>query len=229
MSDLLIDTLESKLEAFEDNSWPLNTSKNLINSWRNGYVWNNKRYPAGRMSEKQVALVERLIKEADEGKPERDTADVGSFERVCHMFAHAKSQKLKFPKIELLLGQFRVRLYAAGPNSKNAGHIQVKSPSRYFGHVSPEGVFTFFGHTDQDEALLEALRQFGADPVRTAARYGKITGNCCFCRKPVGEGKDKRSVKEGYGPQCAEKWDLPWGNKIRGGYSAFDKVAGYAA
>ena len=129
---------------------------------------------------------------------------------MCELFNHAKSQKLKFPKIELLIGQLRVRLYMATERSRIAGHIQVKSQTRYYGNVSPTGAFTAYSKTDNQVELVDALRRFGNDPIGVAAEYGKVTGNCCFCRKPVGDGKDKRSVRLGYGPVCARKWDLPW-------------------
>jgi hypothetical protein len=43
-----------------------------------------------------------------------------------------------------------------------------------------------------------------------AAEHGHKTGNCCFCSRPL---NDARSTEVGYGPVCADKWELPWGTK----------------
>lgn len=41
-----------------------------------------------------------------------------------------------------------------------------------------------------------------------AARFGKLWGSCVFCSRLL---TDERSVAVGYGPICAEKNGLPWG------------------
>jgi hypothetical protein len=47
-------------------------------------------------------------------------------------------------------------------------------------------------------------------PAETAAKNGKLTGNCCFCTSAL---TDKRSTEVGYGPTCAANYGLPWGSK----------------
>lgn len=44
--------------------------------------------------------------------------------------------------------------------------------------------------------------------IDVAAEYGQRTGRCMFCRRKLTDG---RSVTMGYGPVCAEKNHLPWG------------------
>lgn len=41
-----------------------------------------------------------------------------------------------------------------------------------------------------------------------AARFGHLTGACVFCSRKL---TDERSVSVGYGPVCAERVGLPWG------------------
>lgn len=58
------------------------------------------------------------------------------------------------------------------------------------------------------DGLLELLHAFDRDPVDVAARYGRETGECCFCQRRL---SDPRSVRVGYGPVCAGYNGLPWG------------------
>lgn len=41
-----------------------------------------------------------------------------------------------------------------------------------------------------------------------AARFGRLTGACVFCSRKL---TDERSIEVGYGPVCAEREGLPWG------------------
>lgn len=41
-----------------------------------------------------------------------------------------------------------------------------------------------------------------------AAQFGQLTGTCVFCSRML---TDERSIFVGYGPTCAEKNSLPWG------------------
>lgn len=42
-----------------------------------------------------------------------------------------------------------------------------------------------------------------------AAKFGHVTGQCVFCSRKL---TDERSVTVGYGPVCAERESLPWGD-----------------
>jgi hypothetical protein len=48
------------------------------------------------------------------------------------------------------------------------------------------------------------------NPAAAGKAYGQRVGNCSFCSLPL---EDGRSVHVGYGPVCAEKWGLPWGER----------------
>jgi len=43
-----------------------------------------------------------------------------------------------------------------------------------------------------------------------AGWFGRLHGICCFCAKDL---TDDRSIEVGYGPVCAKKHHLPWGDK----------------
>lgn len=61
------------------------------------------------------------------------------------------------------------------------------------------------------EPVEEFCRQFYADPISACDTHGKTSGMCCFCSSPL---TDKRSTAVGYGPICAQRFGLPWGNQL---------------
>lgn len=93
------------------------------------------------------------------------------------------------------------------------------SPHVNLSNGNPVETWTGYGTLDLDsgrfrpsdrnlEGLLELLGAFDRDPVHVAARYGRETGECCFCQRRL---TDPRSVRVGYGPVCAVTHGLPWG------------------
>lgn len=57
--------------------------------------------------------------------------------------------------------------------------------------------------------LLERLAE---DPADFVAKYGQVTGNCCFCEHKL---DTEDSLAVGYGPKCASHYGLPWGLKTK--------------
>lgn len=64
-----------------------------------------------------------------------------------------------------------------------------------------------FVYTTGAAALASSGRRISAEE---AAAFGHTTGNCVFCMQPLTDG---RSTTVGYGPVCATKNNLPWGDK----------------
>ena len=56
--------------------------------------------------------------------------------------------------------------------------------------------------------VMYVLDGLELDPASYSARVGRETGSCCFCRKGL---TTKASLAAGYGPICASKLGLPWG------------------
>jgi hypothetical protein len=117
----------------------------------------------------------------------------------------AKERGLKFPKARFLApGNFEMRLYIAGPQSKNVGGINVKIDRDWLGVVLPDG--TVKGSLKSETAILETLKRIASDPAKAASEYGALMGRCSFCNLPL---TDAGSVEVGYGPICASRFGLP--------------------
>ena len=122
-----------------------------------------------------------------------------------------KRQGLRWPKLTLELDGKRVQLSLAGDASKHPGTVNVTDGARYpnnvwFGRILQDG--TFQPGRDCSDAVVGILRQLASDPAGTAAAHGHQSGACCFCGRDL---NDERSTAVGYGPVCAAKWSLPWG------------------
>lgn len=57
--------------------------------------------------------------------------------------------------------------------------------------------------------LIYQIHEAVSDLARYAKKYGDVRRHCCFC----GEGLSTvESVRRGYGPVCAKRQKLPWGD-----------------
>lgn len=126
------------------------------------------------------------------------------------------ARKLRYPKIRLKTASgVNLKLSRAGDRAAKPGSINVVNEDKFdddgrplwLGRVTRDG--TLEGgrlvHNAEVVALLSAL---GDSPADVAAKYGKVTGHCCFCCKPL---NDDRSLTVGYGRTCAGHYGLPWG------------------
>lgn len=82
--------------------------------------------------------------------------------------------------------------------------IAVRVDGRMVGKLTVDGLDRWKHCPDW---AVEFLRKFCTGTVRV---YGRNTGNCCFCARELTTGE---SVAMGYGPICADKYGLPWGEE----------------
>lgn len=156
-------------------------------------------------------IVEYYRKEKGLNHARRDQQLSENFTRIYTMFQTARGQ-LKRPVIRLADEQgHRLVLSLASAASKNVGWVYVKQgtgfEAAYFGKISPEG--RFFPIAACPPTVKAQLASFAQDPETVAAKYGKLTGCCCFCGRNL---TDDRSTHVGYGPVCAAKFGLDWGS-----------------
>lgn len=166
-----------------------------------------------QLSAKQMAWVHIIVIEHESPLPDPGAQDAPRLTQVRAMLDEA-AETLKTPKVNLTTadGQ-RVRLGRAGERARIPGviHITDGGPygaNTYFGSIQLDGTLRpSQAMTPEVETLLFA---FDRDPQAVARAYGHNTGSCCFCSRELTDG---RSVAMGYGPICAGKFSLPWGEE----------------
>jgi hypothetical protein len=132
------------------------------------------------------------------------------FAPMIRIFRHA-AEHLKYPKVRLQTPNGTVIILSlAGPRSRHAGGIYVKGEGTYpdapyYGCIASDG-----SHAISNPQVLTLLQRFSADPAGVASEYGRLHGRCCFCNLPL---NDERSTAVGYGPVCADHYNLPWGTE----------------
>ena len=167
------------------------------------------------LTEKQRHWVQVLTERAK--TPEQKPAKIADFSGVVALLDRA-AQKLKHPKLLVRIVDRDLRLSIAGQRSAAPGSINISSTEKafddrtWFGRVSREGQFEPSRSLTKATAtaIAAALTALAADPAKVASEYGQITGCCCFCGLEL---SDARSIHVGYGPVCADKWGVPWGEK----------------
>lgn len=166
---------------------------------------------------------------------EKPKIGIPGFESVYALFATAQTKlkypkiNLKLPDGSTLL------LYLSGQNSTKPGVINLTNgkpygQNKWYGRIHPDGTWeqpknyvpamtvlsdkfkmgpsdqfkmsTSVVEVDQIEFVLKALAN---DPHKVASAYGELTGNCCFCKKPL---SDPHSTAVGFGYVCALHYGL---------------------
>lgn len=192
--------------------------KDFAESLINGEYGFRKR---GFLTEKQMWWAGQLLGMAITGKNEIRKSEpkmvkTPDLSGLMEMFAHAKKH-LKYPKIVLEYENETFKMSVAGPNSQKPGWVNLTDGGPYganqwYGRISPEGDWQLPKQIDEGtyKRLCRLLKAFSDDAAAAAAKYGKMTGNCCFCNSGL---TDEKSTSVGYGPVCAKHYGLPWGNK----------------
>jgi hypothetical protein len=159
------------------------------------------------LSEKQWAWVHKLAMERHAPKhnstPDRGRVVVGNLQPVLAMLQTA-AHHIKYPRI--VYRGLRLSL-AKKPDTVNVTSDERSYDDRtFYGQITPGGSFQSRGPCPQN--VLDVLADLAVDPVSKTAAEGKRTGSCCFCSREL---STAASLHVGYGPICAEKYGLPWG------------------
>jgi hypothetical protein len=138
---------------------------------------------------------------------------IGNFAGVISLFKTA-STSLKYPKIRLRTPEgITVCLNICGEKSQYQGAINLTNgdgyPGIWWGRIELDGRITISRDGQRIyQQLTKLLERLSHEPAQTAAEYGKLTGRCTFCDRPL---EDEKSTAVGYGPTCAKSFKLPWG------------------
>jgi hypothetical protein len=135
---------------------------------------------------------------------------------IFTLFATAQAAGLQRPKIHLQAQTGKdmyipVVFALAGARSKYAGQVLITDggaygSNRYYGRITQDGGLV--ASREMRPEIRAIVDAFAAEPATVAKAYGRRTGTCCFCSRHL---ETRESVAVGYGPICAEKFGLPWG------------------
>lgn len=79
---------------------------------------------------------------------------------------------------------------------ENIGSVHLFKGRDYVGKI------TIDGYARADLTVRETLDKIAADPVKAAREYGRVSGSCSYCGRPL---SDPVSVHGGIGPVCLAK------------------------
>lgn len=137
--------------------------------------------------------------------PKPKTGSGHQFPRILEMLSRARDAQKRLPKIEIshngnpvvfkITKAGKVNVTDGGPYGNNV----------WYGAIQANGEFRVGRETAR---VIDAIVALESDPERVASQHGVATGVCCFCSRELST-KESRSV--GYGPVCADKFGLPWG------------------
>jgi len=162
----------------------------------------------GGLSDKQWYWVVKLA-----GKSNGGTEQLGDCKVIFDLLTRARAH-LKWPKIVFHRDGRTVQMKMAGERSRYAGKVLLTDgrpfgSNEWYGYIEPNGVWVQPSRGVPGDVQV-LVKELAADPVKAAADYGHLTGQCCFCNLPL---TDARSTTVGYGPVCAGHFGLPWGKQ----------------
>ena len=158
------------------------------------------------LSPNQWGWVGTLLSRVKEAEPIE-----GNFNAIQVMFRIATGEgDLQKPKIRLMSKDNRyVQL--------NFNRDKPKEINVYVDGWAGHGFRKFAGWIRDDKLVpydssrmspdvVEIIKELAADPIQTAKAMAALLGVCLYCGQRL---SDEDSKRRGYGPVCAEKWNLP--------------------
>lgn len=151
------------------------------------------------------------------GYTPREQIALPSVAGVVALLKVAQSNGLQYPKLWLQFADGgALRISIAGAQSRTPGFLMLTDgeafgSNRFYGRISPAGQLELGRDAgERRDELVALLSRLAAEPAQVAAEYGHLTGHCCFCARKL---SDAPSIAVGYGPICARKFGMPWGER----------------
>jgi hypothetical protein len=168
------------------------------------------------LTDKQQFWVGKLLErigEYHEGTASSQPEQVFNGQAIRNLLQHA-AEKLRYPKLRYKTdGGSRVVLGYASEGKWTGCVFITNGASAQTGGKKRYGFISKFGNGKLDYSsppdVKKLILQIAENPTVEAIHQGKKHFNCCFCGLDL---TNKSSQHYGYGPICAGKYGLPWGD-----------------
>ncbi len=130
--------------------------------------------------------------------------------KLFELFDKAR-QSLKYPSLTIPDGENKAQIKLGIGNDPNTiwvsnGYARSNPYNKLYGKFI-RGYTLFYNYKAPNHIDL-VLTELCKDPIKYSIIHGQQYKHCCFCNTEL---TSKASLFVGYGPICAEKWGLPWG------------------
>lgn len=211
----VIDKLEAAIEAETLSHKDIGFALSLTRQFRQG-MNRGKRKP---LSEKQCEWVYILLERAEGSsvtgsmtpkKAEHDVIELGDMANIFEKFNKALANDILHPKIRFMVDDKQLSMYLNKDHTRiNVGAKGDFGQNQWFGSFDSAGQFQMSRRYKLPDGTDQVLREFASNPSAAGRAIGLRMKWCCFCARPL---TTTDSLYYGYGPVCAEKWELEWGN-----------------
>lgn len=225
-----IKTLENNIDLLEDKD-DRRFARSLTNYYdKFGYLSDKQLFRAAQfwsavnaLGATQANTVSKVVKEVVADKVIHEPIVKIDATVLLAKFDKA-AEELKYPSIEYLIGDSadgkflgvtvaKIKFARTGANSKHPGGILVSDgvpwpQGKIFAQIKRDATVVLHTNIWEFPQFQQFLKKIIESPDIEFATNGKRFGNCCFCGKEL---TTKESLDVGYGPICAGKWGLPWG------------------
>lgn len=190
------DALNAKVAAFSEKNRELLTyCTRVLNDFTANCMY--KLATTGEMTPPQVAAIRRSL----EQKADRDREQARHVAETAPAGAGLDLSKVPAGRYAVPSGDTRLKVLIRKPaaSEKWAGFVFVSDAAQYgqrqkYGMQAPGKTY--------NGKIEDELRAIAADPKAAAVAYGKLTGTCSICGRPL---ENAESVERGIGPICAKK------------------------
>lgn len=164
-----------------------NFAQSLAQKW-------NKLSPAQYAWAHKLAVDANTVAVVDNTKPSQFEALFNAFEAA--KTKGAKRLTLRFEGINVKPNRDNSALWVTSQSETEMGDYGIKP--KYLGKVTLAGCDSRLPHN-----IKEIIMGAANDPLNAAIRYGRASGSCSCCGRPL---TDPRSIERGIGPICATKF-----------------------
>lgn len=161
---------------------------------------------AQRQAEREARMAKEKAERDERIRLEQQIITEEGYGPIAALIDAARG-KIQQPTITVKVDDQSITFKSPKGSDQTMVQSNHKKSAHRFGIIQPNGNFTFNGLLSPE--MRAAIKKVNEDPFKAVIEFGHSSGSCSFCRRDL---TDMRSVTVGYGPICAKRYALPWGN-----------------